>query len=110
MFRRNFADVRLHIRGGLDGQLRDALRQTPLDLILTAIPDGMGEPDFSCTPLVIDEYQVIAGRLAQAADCERLVARTAAEFGGVATPASSQHRPTPMSKTRLKKCETASRA
>lgn len=62
MFRRDFPDVRLHIHGGVDGTLRTALRETPLDLVLTAIPEGMEEPDLTGTPLLIDEYQVIADR------------------------------------------------
>jgi DNA-binding transcriptional LysR family regulator len=61
IFRRSFPDVRLHIRGGLDGQLRDALRETPLDFLLTAISEVGEEPDLVCTPLLIDDYQVIAG-------------------------------------------------
>lgn len=60
-FRRGFPDVRLHIRGGLDGQLRDALRETPLDFLLTAISEAGEEPDLFCTSLLIDDYQVIAG-------------------------------------------------
>ena len=62
MFRRNFPDVRLHVRDGLAGQLWDALRETSLDLALMTIPDGMEEPGLSYTPLLIDEYQIIAGR------------------------------------------------
>ncbi len=62
LFRRDFPDVRLHIHGGVDGTLRDALRETPLDLVLTAIPEGVDEPDLTCTPLLVDEYQVVADR------------------------------------------------
>ena len=61
MFRRNFPDVRLHVRDGLAGQLWDALRETSLDLALMTIPDGE-EPGLSYTPLLVDEYQIIAGR------------------------------------------------
>ncbi|MHA1567644.1 MAG: LysR family transcriptional regulator [Alphaproteobacteria bacterium] len=62
LFRRDFPNVRLHIHGGVDGTLRDALRETPLDMVLTAIPEGVDEPDLTCTPLLIDEYQVVADR------------------------------------------------
>ena len=62
IFRREFPDIRLHIYGGFGGTLRDALRQTPLDLVLAAIPEGVEEPDLTSTPLLIDEYQVIANR------------------------------------------------
>ncbi len=61
IFRRAFPDVRLHVRGGLDGQLRAALRTTPLDFLLTAISEEGEEPDLVCTPLLADDYKVIAG-------------------------------------------------
>jgi len=62
LFRQEFPNVMLQIRGGLDDVLRHALREAPLDLVLAAIPEGAEEPDLSFTPLLVDEYQVIANR------------------------------------------------
>ncbi len=61
MFRQAFPDVQLQVQGGLDDVLRTALRDAPLDFVLAAIPEGAEEPDLAFKPLLVDEYQVIAG-------------------------------------------------
>ena len=55
--------VLVHVRGGSDSDLKEALRAGAIDLVLAAVPDGpLLEPDLACRSLLTDEYCIVADR------------------------------------------------
>jgi DNA-binding transcriptional LysR family regulator len=62
-FRTGRPEVRIHVRGGTDDDLKLRLRDGALDLVLAATPDAPAlDPDLESQPLMSDRYCVIAAR------------------------------------------------
>lgn len=59
-FRKERPKAQVQISGGLDDELKTALRGGALDLVLAALPDEGLDVDLEREPLSVDEYRVIA--------------------------------------------------